>query len=171
MQDIQQYAQKHNVTLQYSGPCQFCGADVKNGVEGCLEAFNTVLNKEYQHAGYAKVNMITVDTHALQHSEIHGRSNNPYHLLSIHLLMQQYADNSRAQRHIMTQLLKKKDTWPELTPPPTKERGELTITDIIDSHSPEEHAAKVEAWGQTVWKSWQQHHSWASQQIESVMEH
>ncbi len=81
------YCRKNGVTLQDTGPCQFCGADTKRGVHECLEIFNP----GFQDIDYANLvnhvyRFLIIDAHTLQHPEIHGRWSNHFHLTRLHLI-------------------------------------------------------------------------------------
>ena len=81
MQDYMAIAAKNGITLLANGKCQFCGAHTQRGVHECVELFNV----GFQHLDFSKkenhfYRFLIVDAHTLQHSEIHGRWNNHFHL-------------------------------------------------------------------------------------------
>ena len=68
--------------------CPYCKAVVPGGVEGCVSLFNEILLLDYSNPEYGSVHLFTVDAHPLQHSEIHGKKNNAYHLLRLCWLLE-----------------------------------------------------------------------------------
>ena len=89
MQDYINFTEKNGVTLLDNGKCQFCGANTKRGIHECLEIFNLGfqdidLTKTENHM----YRFLIVDAHTLQHPEIHGRWNNHFHLLRLHLIFE-----------------------------------------------------------------------------------
>lgn len=88
MQDYINTAAKNGVTLLASGSCQFCGATTKRGIHECLEIFSLGFKLDYSIATNHLFRFVSVDAHALQHPEIHGRWNNHFHLTRLHLIFQ-----------------------------------------------------------------------------------
>ncbi len=107
MQDFIDQAHKNGVTLLENGKCQFCGEDYQRGIFECMDNYNNGLelldfNVEENHL----FRFLSVDAHALQHPEIHGRwSIEVYQAWSSnHLLVSQIAEgflekNNHHQTH------------------------------------------------------------------------
>lgn len=84
MQDIEKQANKNGVALVKHGRCQFCGSNTREGVFECFRKYNDL-------SGMVKFNNIQhflwADSHALQHSEIHGKWNSNLHLTRQYLIL------------------------------------------------------------------------------------
>lgn len=169
MQTYQDQAKKNGVELINEGPCQFCGAKVSRGIEECMDLFNEICGREFSDAEYGKVHLMTVDCHALQHSEVHGKRNNHYHLLRLCMMLGKGGDMDLATKYrMLNPIVDALDEPPPLPPPPVLERGEVTVKEIYAAKTPEEHCKKVLAWGEAVWNAWKTHHTWAEEMIEKL---
>ncbi|PJA39300.1 hypothetical protein CO179_05525, partial [candidate division WWE3 bacterium CG_4_9_14_3_um_filter_39_7] len=78
MHDGNDFVSGSNLHIVQTGPCQLCGALVKNGINECFELFHHTLGLTHSNASYAKSHLILVDAHALQHSEVHGKTSNHF---------------------------------------------------------------------------------------------
>ena len=89
MQDFMDQAAKNGVDLLNKGRCQFCGADYQKGIFDCMENYNSgLLLFDFNDPKYLLNRFLSVDAHALQHPEIHGRWSNHFHLTRLHLILQ-----------------------------------------------------------------------------------
>ena len=162
MQDWREQAAKRSVTIMDSGPCQFCGAAFTGGVAECMEVYAEVSGRMALGLDYAQVHLITVDAHALQHPEIHGRLNNNFHLVSLAHILERGGSAAMGQRRaFLDSILTGKLPIPPLEPPPPLQRGALTVADVYAAQTPIAHEAAVRAWGQSVWGAWAAYHTWA----------
>ena len=164
MQSYIDIANKNGIVLIDKGKCQFCGADVSNGVKECVDIFNNKLEPSIDF--YNPKNLIykflSVDAHTLQHPEIHGRWNNHLHLTRLHLILKHQINWTYKSSTILSKCLdkyKQAHLDEYLIPPKPSERGTLTITDII-KHSKNEKKFKemIKKWAMEVYKSWNKHH-------------
>lgn len=81
MHDWQSYAAKHGIALQETGPCQFCGAPVSDGVAECHQNVHHIAELlDYNDPATYMTRFYAVDAIALQHYELHGPWNNYIHL-------------------------------------------------------------------------------------------
>lgn len=88
MQDYLDFARKNGVSLLDKGRCQFCGAETSGGVHECVELYNLGFEVlDYGHPQNHLFRFLAVDAHALQHSEIHGRWSNHFHLCRLMLML------------------------------------------------------------------------------------
>ncbi|MGH1366350.1 MAG: DUF5946 family protein [Calditrichia bacterium] len=133
---------KNGIVLLEAGPCQFCGAQTKRGIHECLEIFNLGFPAiDYSQPENHIYRFLAVNAHTLQHSEIHGRWSNHFHLSRLHLVLRYYA---KWQYQLSPQLSDhlrsyKKDNPNELlTPPAIKLRGNITTTDVLQKSTDEE---------------------------------
>ncbi|GAA3522917.1 hypothetical protein GCM10022393_42010 [Aquimarina addita] len=134
MQDYIDLAEKNGVILLDKGKCQFCGANTPRGIHECLEIFNF----EIQHIDFSNIDnhiyrFLIVDSHTLQHPEIHGRWNNHFHLTRLHLIFK-YDTNwtyQHSPKHSEYLNDYKSDRQNEyLILPKVFKRGNITTADI-----------------------------------------
>jgi hypothetical protein len=148
--------------------CPYCKAIVAGGVEGCVSLFNEILTLEYTNPEYGAVHLLTCDAHPLQHSEIHGKKNNPFHLLRLCWLLEHNGDPKIGQgpRWLQNHF----NGMPELPIliPPT-DRGKMTVVDVHKAKDAKEHAQLVKQWGISVWQAWNTHHQWARQTLIKIL--
>lgn len=163
MQDYNDLANKNGVTLLDIGKCQFCGAETTKGVHECVEIFSL----GFQLIDYSKpenhfYRFITVDAHTLQHSELHGRWNNHFHLTRQHLMFHyqihwNYQLSPKLSDYLNVYKASKSEEY--LEPPKLLERGNITTTDILDKAKDEsECQVMIKKWGIEVYNSWSRHH-------------
>ncbi len=163
MQDYIDIAEKNGVTLLDSGKCQFCDADTQRGVHECVEIFSL----GFQHIDYAQpgnhvYRFLTVDAHTLQHSEIHGRWNNHFHLTRQHLMLHYKIQwNYQMSPKLSDYINKYKSTRSDeyLTPPSVLNRGGITTTDIQNTVTNESECMEmIKKWAREVYQAWNIHH-------------
>ena len=175
MQDIIGYAAKNNVDLINAGYCQFCGAHVHGGIFECLELFSTGLNLlNLNELRNHPTRFLTVDAHALQHPEIHGRWNNHFHLTRLNLSMYKNILWNYKKSPLLSEHLKDyKTRHPNeiLIPPPPKLRGILTAKDLAEANTAESCIQIGWEWAEKVYLSWKDHHELISDIAESFIFH
>jgi hypothetical protein len=44
---------------------------------------------------------------------------------------------------------------------PPRQRGTITVADVMDAQYPAEHSECVWRWAKSVWQAWESHHAWA----------
>ena len=49
-------------------------------------------------------------------------------------------------------------------------RGRLTVVSVLMAKTPQKHAERARAWGQSVWDAWSAHHAWARVQAQQWFE-
>lgn len=164
MQDYISLAKKNGVTLAETGSCQFCGANTKRGVHECLEIFNLGFETiDFSDPQNHKYRFFIVDAHTLQHPELHGRWNNHFHLLRLHLIFTykiawNYSLSPKLSDYLNAYKKNRKDEY--LRPPERLNRGKLTSTDILAvSEDPEKCKIYIEHWAKDVYESWSSHHA------------
>jgi hypothetical protein len=169
MQDFRQQAVKNGVTLIGSGACQFCGAVVEHGVAECLDLLGELAGRVRKEREYGEVHLFSVDAHALQHPEIHGRLNNHVHLLSLCLMIERGASSAMGTRKpAVEKFLALGREWPPLAPPAVGERGVLTVRDIAGA-SVEQRPELARRWGEEVWEAWRAHQPWVRRTLDRLM--
>ncbi len=158
MQDFLDRAKKNNVNLLNEGSCQFCGASYHRGIFECMENYNNGLEiLEFNNSKYHQARFLSVDAHALQHPEIHGRWSNHFHLIRLNLILQKNQNWDYSKSPLLSDYLNEyKLIHPEefLIVPKPLERGSLTMKDISRVESPEECVELITKWAMEVYDAW-----------------
>lgn len=165
MQDPLDYARKNGIQLEDKGPCQFCGSMVSEGVFECLDNVHHIVKVvDFNNPIFHATRFLSVDALALQHCEIHGPWNNHIHLTRLFLIFEKNVrwDYSKTPQLSIVINQYKKNRREFLTPPPAKQRGKITTSDLLSSSSPEECVLIVKKWAVDVYNSFNAYHSLAS---------
>lgn len=166
MQTIERYAEKSGVVLKKEGSCQFCGSEVAGGVYECFEVFQQYVGETANPNDIRSgVQLIIVDAHALQHSEVHGVRNNNYHLLRL-LGIYRYGTSARigANNAFLSPILDPKADVPHLDSPQIGNRGRATITDVVSVQNINDSVDVIRSWGKDVLDAWEKYESWANEE-------
>ena len=137
---------------------------------GCWKAYGEVLAREYESIEYWKVHRLTVDTYAAQHPFNTDRRN--IQSVNIHL-MALYAIVELGQPFdVVPPLLKRaahsfKNDF-KFLPPPT-DLGEMTVKEVLEAKSAEEHCEKVWLWTRSVWRAWKSQSTAISQLYQKTL--
>ncbi len=124
----------------------------------CWALFGEVLEREYSNPAYMTVHRTTVDAYAAQHpgeAESRTISSINVHLVGLHLTLERRLHPDFVRR-VIGSLTLRKDQMRWLSPPASL--GEIRIDHVRAASSPEDHAARVDAWGRSVWRAWSAHH-------------
>ncbi len=163
MQDYVDLAEKNGVVLKDSGACQFCGAETEKGIQECLEIFNLGFQSiDFSAEENHKYRFLIVDSHTLQHPEIHGRWNNHFHLTRLHLMLKYkikwtYELSPKLSEHLNQYKKDKPDEY--LLPPPVLKRGQITTTEILKVKDDElKCKILIKKWAIEVYEIWNDHH-------------
>ena len=136
-----------------------CKAKVVGGEEGCQKLFERVLKKEYSNPAYGGVHLLTMNCYALQHSEIHRKNSNAFHLLRLGWMLAREKDKKIGKTELdFRSYAKDLRNFPFLSPP--QNRGKMTIADIPLDKDAKVHARCVVKWANEVWRAWEAHHQW-----------
>ena len=163
MQDYREFARKNSVELMSTGSCQFCGADLTGGVEECINVSNKeidILDLSLPENHLFK--FLIVDSHALQHPEIHGRWSNHFHLTRLNLiLIQNVKWNYKLSPKLSEYLNKYKLIHLDeiLLAPPLIIRGKTTIKDVHNTKSKNECINSIISYAKYTYNSWNESHS------------
>jgi hypothetical protein len=124
---------------------------------GCWAVFGEVVAREYNDFRYGAIHQMTVDTYAVQHPGApsrRARQSVALHLISLYLQLEQAYNPEQARDALKKAADSGKEyTWLE---PPAR-IGEITILDVYEAQTPEEHRRLVDQWARSVWKSWSLH--------------
>ncbi|MBB6107633.1 hypothetical protein SAMN05421821_101449 [Mucilaginibacter lappiensis] len=162
MKTFVEQAEKNGIKLLHSGPCQFCHAPVEAGVYKCFELFSQALNLlDLSKPEVYITRFLSVDSHALQHSEVHGRWNNHLHLTRLHLIIERKFIWDYKKTPILSDVLKKykKNNSNEyLSPPSAGQRGLITISDIQNAKNASELIKIIHEWAISVYQVYAVYH-------------
>ncbi|HET6558872.1 MAG TPA: DUF5946 family protein, partial [Prolixibacteraceae bacterium] len=166
MQDFIDQANKNGVTLLNKGKCQFCGADYQKGIFDCMAHYNTGLELlNFNSSEYHNSRFLSVDAHALQHPEIHGRWSNHFHLTRLNLILDKKQNWDYKKSPLLSDYLNEyKIVRPNefLTPPKPLERGNLTAKDLTKITTADECVELIKNWANEVYHAWNSNHSLVS---------
>jgi hypothetical protein len=162
MQDFIDQANKNRVILLNKGRCQFCGADYQKGIFECMENYNNGLqhldfNNSEHHISF----FLNVDAHALQHTEIHGRWSNHFHLTRLNLMIDKKQSWDYKKSPLLSDYLNNyKQNRPNefLIGPKPLERGKKTAKDLAKATTADECVELIKKWADEVYHSWNSSH-------------
>ncbi|MDH3403856.1 MAG: DUF5946 family protein [Acidobacteriota bacterium] len=162
-------------------PCFSCGAVVADcdgpvhpymaSSPGCWAAFGEVLEREYSAAAYAKNHRLTVDAYAVQHpGEPSPQSvrSVALHLVSLHLVLERGVAHAHATR-VLQAASRESPAFYRLVPPASL--GTVTVRDVLDGRSAEEHLHAVARWAESAWLAWADWHDQVAAWAQSLLRH
>lgn len=163
MQDYREFAKKNGIDLLDEGPCQFCGASTQRAVHECLERFNLGFELlDFSEAENHLYRFLSVDAHTLQHSEIHGRWNNHFHLCRLHLILERkvawtYKHSPRLSDFLKAYKRDNPDAYWQA--PQIGSRGDQNIVAVQQgAGNANESRILIRKWAQEVYNAWQSYH-------------
>lgn len=175
MQDFIDQAKKNDVMLIATGNCQFCGAELRGGVFECVDVYSNIQNLlDFSNANYHIPRFLSVDAHALQHPEIHGRWSNHFHLTRLHLiLVRKVKWDYKISPQLSNYLNEYKVNNPTemLAPPPLLNRGKMTAQDLTKATTADECTNVIQQWAEEVYQTWSTHHGVVSGIAEGFLGH
>lgn len=156
--------------------CPGCGAvfDAEEGPThrymtsspACWRRFGKVLAAEYSSDDLTPTHRLSVDTYAVQHPGDGSRQ--AIQSVGLHLarLMVQLDAPMppRETNDVMLRLGPRKATLQQLERP---ERFSMTIADVAPHAGSDTHAETVQAWAQSAWNDWRQHHDYIRNWVET----
>ncbi|HKI85790.1 MAG TPA: DUF5946 family protein [Thermoanaerobaculia bacterium] len=161
--------------------CHGCGAEVEDlpgkphpyfgASAGCWEVYCKILAKEYGEYGYPEpAHQLTVDTYAVEHPgqpERRSIQSVNGHLASLCLALERGIEGREATRTMGRILAREKHLeWLE---PPSFE-GRMTVLDVVDAGSREEHCDRVGRWARDVWEAWSPHQARVREMVEGYLD-
>lgn len=157
MQEWYEFAEKNGFSVIDSGKCQLCNSDVGRGICECIEIANQITHKIDHIKGIENMTIfLSVDAHALQHSEIHGRWNNHFHLTRLNLIINRKIKWNYKLSPKLSEVLnlyKKAHNEEVIVNPIIGNRGNLTVKDINEIDSEKEYIKMVWIWANEVLNS------------------
>ncbi|HMC31434.1 MAG TPA: DUF5946 family protein [Candidatus Angelobacter sp.] len=149
-------------------PCPGCGAEFPGpaGIphpyigasSGCWSVYEEILAKEYEEYQYPDIHRLTVDAYAVQHPGVPGRRSSQsvwVHLAGMYLVLESGAKGREATR-VLQAVIKQRKEFEWLSPP--EKNGSITVLDVRKAGDLKSHIQLVEAWAQSIWAAWRQHH-------------
>jgi 2-succinyl-5-enolpyruvyl-6-hydroxy-3-cyclohexene-1-carboxylate synthase len=144
-------------------PCPECGAPV-GGRDACQKLFDDLGLRAFADPRYAALRRLTVDCYACQHDAYikSGRSL-AAHLTGLAVAIEHGSDeqvNEQVQRWLSRTRSVEKPAVP-------RARGQITIAEVANAR-PDEYAAAVRRWAESVWAAWRQHQPLAREWIAAA---
>jgi hypothetical protein len=174
MQDFIDQANKNSVTLIDKGRCQFCGADYQKGIFDCMNNYNNGLQLlDFNNSEHHISRFLSVDAHALQHPEIHGRWSNHFHLTRLNLILDKkqtwdYKKSPMLSDYLNAYKINRPNEF--LIIPKPLERGQITAKDLIKATTADECVALIKKWADEVYHSWSSNYSIVSQIADGFLD-
>lgn len=137
--------------------CPSCGAPSVDGLDGCLALFGTLGAREFSDTDYFPMHRLTVDAYCLQHPEQYMVSTKS---AAAHLAAMCWSMEIGRSIHMPVPLQLWVDgprTYVRIPPPPFRERGSITIADVIGAKNPKDYETQVWKWAKSAWCAWSNH--------------
>lgn len=167
MQDFINQAIKNEETLLEVGKCQFCGAYFPKGIFDCIDNYNNgLLYLDFNIPEHHISRFLSVDAHALQHPEIHGRWSNHFHLTRLNFILDKKQHWNYKKSPLLSDYLNEyKLNSPNefLTVPKPFERGTITTKDLVNAKSEEGSIELIKKWANEVYFAWKINHNIVSE--------
>ncbi|MBI5030262.1 MAG: hypothetical protein HZB51_07030 [Chloroflexi bacterium] len=148
--------------------CPDCGARVESGREGCQALMDQMRAQSFSDLRYASVIDLAFDAYCMQHVDKYCRSAKSYaaHLTRLCCGIE-YAGDPNVYAAIQKWLngkvaLEKPSLLTNL--------GSMTIADVQDAATIEEHIKRVRAWAENVWAAYAVQHEIARAWVKAALE-
>lgn len=159
-------AAKNDLEILEDGQCQLCGSDTLHGITECVTTASKITHRISQEKGIQHMTLfLCVDAHALQHTLIHGRWNNHFHLARLHLiLVDEIQWNFELSPILQAVLDDYKISHPneKILEQDAHHQPTITVIDVDASHDEEEYIDLVWRWAEEVYASFSGSHEIAS---------
>jgi hypothetical protein len=174
MKNFIDQANKNGVTLLDKGSCQFCGANYQRGIFECMDNYNNGLEHlDFYDSENHLFRFLSVDAHALQHPEIHGRWSNHFHLTRLNLILDKkqtwdYKKSPMLSDYLNAYKLNRPNEF--LNIPKPLYRGKITAKDLIKATTADECVEQIKKWADEVYQAWTANHSLVSKIADGFIE-
>lgn len=122
----------------------------------CWNLFGRVLAREYENPVlFGAVHQLTVDTYAVQHPVDHPPKSLVSHLVSLYTTMELGLGQFDG-RAALLRFVNSRSEFPHLDPP--ADLGPVTVLDVANAGTQEEHIDAVRRWARQVWGAWSHQH-------------
>lgn len=156
-------AAKNELEILEDGQCQLCGSDTLHGIAECVRTAGKITHKISQEKGIQHQTIfLCVDAHALQHTLIHGRWNNHFHLARLHLILKDQIQWTYDMTTVLTEVLdhyKLSHADEHITEPDAAHKSTLTAIDVDACQDEDEYISLVWQWAQQVYDSFAENHA------------
>lgn len=124
---------------------------------GCWKLYTEVLAREYGEWKYPPIHRLTVDCYAAQHPTLEPNEKSAQSV-AVHLAGIYLALDKKIELHSITPMIGKivdahKGGFEWQMPP--EDLGKLTIGDVHQAKTLDEHNAIVHQWAESVWNAWE----------------
>ena len=155
-------------------PCVGCGALVPDidgpthryigASPGCWAAYGELQARGYgtpEAPAFGAQTRLCVDAYASQHPGVPGKQSSQsvcVHLFALCMVLERGLPPACITPTLVSLLEKYKSRgflW--LDPPPSL--GSVTVLDVMQARSGEEHDRRVRQWAEAVWEAWEPHHA------------
>jgi uncharacterized protein DUF5946 len=135
------------------------------GSDACHKLFEELGLRAFEDSRFAAMRRLAVDCYACQHDRyiLSGRSL-AAHLTGLAVAIE-YEGAERVNERVQAWLSRTRHVEKPAVP---KSRGPITIAEVAGA-SPEEYAAAVRRWADSVWDAWRDHHALAREWITSSL--
>lgn len=127
----------------------------------CWQAYNALINKQFQNEQYFPAHRMTIDAYAAQHpgdqSDPKARQSANLHLISLYL----YFEKDFSEKQVISifqDLIPLRENWPEIKA--LENPKWLTVLDLLHSKEGDakKHLALVKKWAKSVWEAYASQH-------------
>jgi hypothetical protein len=173
MQDFVDQANKNKIKLLNQGKCQLCAAEFQGGIFECIDTYNHVLEIfDFSKSEHHLSKFLSVDAHALQHQEIHGRWSNHFHLTRLDLILDKKQNWNYKKSPLLSKHLneyKSDRAYEFLIIPKALERGKISSKDFENVKTQDECSDLINQWAAQVYQVWEANHNLISQISEAFL--
>ena len=139
-----------------------------------MENYNSgLLFFDFNDPNYHLHRFLSVDAHALQHPEIHGRWSNHFHLTRLHLILQKKQAWDYNKSPLLSDYLnryKSNKSNEFLKAPAPLDRGRITAKDLTKATRVEECAELIMKWADEVYHAWNSNHGTVAEIADGFLE-
>ena len=158
MKTWKEQASKNGLAIEEDGNCQLCGAMTSKGLSECIYKSSMIIHKLEHNLGVKNMTIfLCVDTYALQHSEVHGRWNNHFHLSRLNLILNRKIQWNYKFSSILSHILdtyKLKNENEIIENLELKNRGLITVVDIQKTKLDADYVKIVNKWALEVFEKY-----------------
>jgi hypothetical protein len=147
--------------------CPGCGAIVPGGRDGCQSVFDELTMRAYDDFTYASVRDLAFDTYCMLHLATYCRSAKSYaaHLTRLCCGLE-YGGDPRVYEAIQHWL---NGSVRIAKPHVLSQLGTMTVMDVRDASSAEEHIRLIHMWAANVWEAYRTQHDLAHEWIKTAL--
>jgi hypothetical protein len=123
----------------------------------CWASFGELIAREYEDPDYFRVHQLTVDTYAVQHPgerERRAVQSVAVHLMTLGMVIEYGLDPRHGPQ--LHKRMVKAGGYQWLAP--RSMVGRMTVLDVLQATTADEHERFVRAWAEDVWEAWAAHH-------------